>query len=914
MKKKISMLEWLLVGVIAVVLLMTQLIGTTTVSDEGDRVDENGYPVTDKTFEDFSAPGTKFGVLTGTDWSFDLMARYPQGEVLAFDSFADIFNALDTGMVDVAVGFLTAREELKTTHPDIAFIEEPFKTMSYGFGTQRTPEGEALCAEFNAYIKMIQENGDYDRLKEKWKNPDREGDVMGEYRFTGEKGELRVVTAGLWDPMTFYVGSTVTGEFVELVNGFCQYAGYTPKIEVALFAAEVTGLASGVYDLMADVITISEERQENICVTDELLSDSDYLAVKVERAQKEVPKAKLFFSDIGKSIERNFIQEGRWRMLLSGLAVTLSLSAIAAVCGTVLGGFICFLRTRKNSLCAALGSLYIRVFRGVPLLVSLLVLCYIVFKGSGLSAFWVSAIAFTLDFSAYCAEIFRSGIEAVPQGQARAARALGFRPVHAFRKVVWPQALIHIIPVYSGQVITMVKMTSIAGYISVEDLTKASDIIRSRTYEAFFPLFLTAIIYFLLSAVIVRLLRLVEKRIDPESRTVPKEVREIAASYVPSSAVTENKALRTGEQSGVLLEISGLKKSFGDVTPLRDVNCQIREGDVISIIGPSGTGKSTFLYLLNQLEKPDGGSIRFEGKDCLAKGYDVNVLREKIGMVFQSFNLFGHLTILENLMLAQTELLHRSSREAARRGMELLHLVGLEDKALSLPSQLSGGQQQRVAIVRAVAMEPRVILFDEPTSALAPTLVGEVLAVIRNLAREGRTMLIVTHEMNFAREVSNRVFFMNDGVIDEEGSPQDIFEHPQKTRTRQFIQRLKVFETQMSSDGANYMELIHQVGQFAYHHMIGRKLLYRIQAVLEELCLNTLVPQLEAGRTLDLSLEYNDAGNGSVDLTARYAGAEKNPLDAADALSMAMIRGACKEITFQYEHGVNCIHARIAGT
>ena len=162
------MLEWLLVGVIAVVLLMTQLIGTTTVSDEGDRVDENGYPVTDKTFEDFSAPGTKFGVLTGTDWSFDLMARYPQGEVLAFDSFADIFNALDTGMVDVAVGFLTAREELKTTHPDIAFIEEPFKTMSYGFGTQRTPEGEALCAEFNAYIKMIQENGDYARLKEKW--------------------------------------------------------------------------------------------------------------------------------------------------------------------------------------------------------------------------------------------------------------------------------------------------------------------------------------------------------------------------------------------------------------------------------------------------------------------------------------------------------------------------------------------------------------------------------------------------------------------------------------------------------------------------------------------------------------------------------------------------------------------------
>ena len=361
------------------------------------------------------------------------------------------------------------------------------------------------------------------------------------------------------------------------------------------------------------------------------------------------------------------------------------------------------------------------------------------------------------------------------------------------------------------------------------------------------------------------------------------------------------------------MEISSLSKIFGNVTPLRDVNCQIREGDVISIIGPSGTGKSTFLYLLNQLEKPDGGSIRFEGRDCLAKGYDVNVLREKIGMVFQSFNLFGHLTILENLMLAPTELLHRSSREAAQRGMELLHMVGLEDKALSLPSQLSGGQQQRVAIVRAVAIEPRVILFDEPTSALDPTMVGEVLAVIRNLAREGRTMLIVTHEMNFAREVSSRVFFMNEGVIYEEGSPRDIFEHPQKTRTRQFIQRLKVFETQLSSDGSEYMELIHQVGQFAYRHMIGRRLLYRIQILLEELCLNTLVPALEAGQALDLSLEYNDAGNGAVHLTARYAGAEKNPLDAADALSMAMIRGACKEIAYQYEDGRNSVQAQIIG-
>ena len=734
---------------------------------------------------------------------------------------------------------------------------------------------------------------------------------MAEYDFTGEKGELRIVTCGLWTPMSYYAGSTLTGEFVELSYMFCEWAGYTPVIESAVFASELTGMSSGEYDLLADIITASETREDNIIITDQLLSKSDYLAVRIQSEQISVPKASVFFPNIKRSIERNFIQEDRWKMVLSGLGVTLALSAISVVCGTVLGGVICFLRTRKNDLCIAAASLYIRVFRGVPIIVSLMLLRYVILKSSLLSAFWVSVIAFTLDFSAYSSEIFRSGIESVPDGQMRAACALGFKPSHAFRKVVLPQAVIHIIPVFCGQVIATIKLTSVAGYISVEDLTKVSDIIRSRTYDAFFPLLLSALIYFLMSALIIRLLHLLEKKIDPQRRRIPDKIRQIAESFDSPGNISGNTADTDLDEGDVIFEVSALKKSFGDVTPVRDVNCTIRKGDVVSIIGPSGTGKTTFLYLLNQLEIPDGGKILFEGKDCLTKEYDVNSLRQKVGMVFQSFNLFGHLTVLENLMLAQTELKNRSPEEAAVRSMELLKAVGLSDKALNLPSELSGGQQQRAAIVRAVAMDPHVILFDEPTSALDPTMVGEVLAVIKKLAGEGRTMMIVTHEMSFAKNVSNRVFFMTDGIICEEGTPEQIFDDPVKDKTRQFIRQLKVFKTELYAGKTDYSQIVGSISQFAVRQMISGKILNRVQIVLEELCFNTLLKRMPSDQILDVDLEYDDAGDGGVNMILRYEGDDKDPLEDADVISAALIRNSCSSYMYKQEDGTNSVRIMI---
>ena len=232
----------------------------------------------------------------------------------------------------------------------------------------------------------------------------------------------------------------------------------------------------------------------------------------------------------------------------------------------------------------------------------------------------------------------------------------------------------------------------------------------------------------------------------------------------------------------VLIEIKNLKKSYGDHVVLDGINTTIKKGEVIAIVGPSGCGKSTFLRSLNKLERPEAGEIVFEGTDILDKKTNVNKVRQKIGMVFQQFNLFPNKTVLQNIMLAPMKLKGVSAEDSKNRAMELLKRVGLLEKAEAYPDSLSGGQKQRIAIARTMAMNPDVILFDEPTSALDPEMVGEVLEIMRELARDGMTMIVVTHEMGFAREVANRVMFINDGVIQEENTPQEIFELPQSPR------------------------------------------------------------------------------------------------------------------------------------
>lgn len=240
----------------------------------------------------------------------------------------------------------------------------------------------------------------------------------------------------------------------------------------------------------------------------------------------------------------------------------------------------------------------------------------------------------------------------------------------------------------------------------------------------------------------------------------------------------------------VLIRVENLEKSFGDHHVIKGISTTICRGDVVAVIGPSGCGKSTFLRSMNCLEDPTGGRVTFEGTNITDEDVDINLVREKIGMVFQQFNLFPNMTVRENIMLAPVKRKKMTKEEATVKADELLDRIGLSDKADSYPAMLSGGQKQRIAIARALAMNPDVMLFDEPTSALDPEMVGEVLSLIKELAAEGMTMVIVTHEMGFAKEVANRVLFLNEGQIQEENTPEELFEHPQNARLQDFLSKV----------------------------------------------------------------------------------------------------------------------------
>ena len=306
------------------------------------------------------------------------------------------------------------------------------------------------------------------------------------------------------------------------------------------------------------------------------------------------------------------------------------------------------------------------------------------------------------------------------------------------------------------------------------------------------------------------------------------------------------------------ISIQHLSKTFTDpdgstFTVLKDVNCEINQGEVISIIGPSGTGKSTLLRTINMLETPTSGKIIVDGEDITAKGYPLHLLRRKMGMVFQSFNLFDHMTVVQNIMYAPMQLLGLSAQQAHDEAMELLKKVGMVQKADVYPASLSGGQKQRVAIARSLAMHPEVILFDEPTSALDPTMVGEVLSVMRQLAKEGLTMLIVTHEMRFARDVSTRIFFMNEGIIYEDGTPEQIFEHPVHSATKVFVNRIQKLVYEIATDDFDYLQMQTDITRFCIKYNIADKI--DLAYSLSEEVLNT---HLKGLRPLTYRLTYTE--------------------------------------------------------
>lgn len=367
-----------------------------------------------------------------------------------------------------------------------------------------------------------------------------------------------------------------------------------------------------------------------------------------------------------------------------------------------------------------------------------------------------------------------------------------------------------------------------------------------------------------------------------------------------------------------LIEVKNLCKSFGSLEVLKDVNLSVDEGERIAIIGGSGCGKSVFLRSLELLETPDSGQVFIDGEEITAKHADINKIRRKMGMVYQKFYLFSHLNVLENLCLAPVKLLGMSRKEAEEHAHEWLARVGLASKVHAMPANLSGGQQQRIAICRSLMMKPKVLLFDEPTSALDPTMVGEVLAMIRMLAKRNLTMLIVTHEMNFAREVASRVLFFADKGIYEQGTPAEIFDAPKREQTIAFIRKLKYFVYEISRRDFDLLAMQGGIHTFTEKYGIDSKLAYRLELCSEELIYEILAGCYDNGTDdVNISLEilYSEA-DSTVELNLTSGGKKFNPFEVSDDddvhLGISILKKVAEGgINYDFSDGLNKIQIKL---
>ncbi len=359
-----------------------------------------------------------------------------------------------------------------------------------------------------------------------------------------------------------------------------------------------------------------------------------------------------------------------------------------------------------------------------------------------------------------------------------------------------------------------------------------------------------------------------------------------------------------------MLRVEKLNKSFGTLRVLQNVSLTVEQGERIALIGRSGCGKSVFLRSLELLEQPDEGHIFIGDEEITAKGADVDAIRSRMGMVYQGFHLFEHMDVLENITLAPVRLRGIPKKEAEEQARELLRMVGLEGKAHAMPGVLSGGQKQRIAICRCLAMEPQVMLFDEPTSALDPTMVGEVLATIRTLAKRNMTMLIVTHEMAFAREVATRVLYFDECGIYEDGTPEDIFDHPKRANTQAFVRKLKFFNQHITSRNFDLMQFHGGIRDFAERYGLAVKYANRLQLCAEELIYELLGG---CGAEIDLNVEitYGEQTK-SITLRCDCAGDPFHPFDAADNddethLGLTILKNVSKTIDYRYKDGRNLV-------
>ena len=474
---------------------------------------ENSMP----TIKDYN--GKPVGIITGSNYEPPTFENFPDSEYYYFNSVADIGTALKKNKID---SFLCDEPSVRILHneqPEISALPGMVTNDSYAFGFRKNDEkGTKLCNQFNEMLADLTADGSLEKMKEKWFGNDESVKVLDTTGYSGGNGSVNVIINVTEVPFVYLKDNEPVGFAMELVDTFCRRYGYIPDYEDADFNSRITGLVSGKYDIAASAMTITDERKESVNFSEPFYEGGLVLAVRTSDIHPEEAaasdKSPNIFQMIAESFEKNFIREDRWKLILSGVGTTALITVLSTLFGTLLGFLICLFRRTGSKLANVISDLYVKLLQGTPMVVLLMILYYVVFGKSGLEAVWVAIIGFTLNFGAYASEIMRSGIESIDGGQREAALALGYRENQAFFMFIFPQALVRFLPVYKQEIISLLKGTSIVGYIAIQDLTKMSDIIRSRTYEAFFPLIATAIIYFILAWIISIILKFILNRVD----------------------------------------------------------------------------------------------------------------------------------------------------------------------------------------------------------------------------------------------------------------------------------------------------------------------------------------------------------------------------------------------------------------
>lgn len=455
--------------------------------------------------------GKSIGVVTGSMHEQVAQEHFHESEIKQFSKQSDMLAALKAKKIDSFVSNVYASKEMKKENPEL-FVS-PVALSEFDCGYALNFNNTKMQQEINETIKHLKESGKYEEILYKWVDGPEEDWALPTEELTGENGVMRIATNANSVPFSMTVNGEVVGFDMEILYWAAYEHGYSMEVQIVDFAGLIAAVVAGKADVAAATMCITPERAEQVLFTDSYLQNGHNLNF-LQGGKEEVG----FWAGLKSSFDKNFVREDRWKMIASGVGITILISLCAIVLGSILGFIICMLRSVKNKVISTIAKVYIRILQGTPILVFLMILYYVAFGSVEVNAIWVAVIAFSMNFGAYAAEMLRTGIEGVDIGQTEAAYAMGVGKSTTFFKIIFPQAAKTILPVYKGEVISLVKSTSIVGYVAIEDLTKVSDIIRSRTYEAFFPLIATAIIYFAISYLLMMLLNLVEIKIDPRHK------------------------------------------------------------------------------------------------------------------------------------------------------------------------------------------------------------------------------------------------------------------------------------------------------------------------------------------------------------------------------------------------------------